>query len=1325
MKIKGQDFTGWFDKEKKVQEGTKVREGTPERGQYDFDIQSRSTEPTTLSVPERSFFRSVIGYVTPKVKSLLKTPVAKKLIEKSSRFPMLAQLSKTLTETPVGKKVKGKLMRLGEALFEPASIEPATVNYLLKEGALDTVEGICNAFKGYEYQLSKSVFKPALVAATKKMENEQWAEYAKAIDPSDGFAALARFGKQTGMTQEAIKASLKTFGIKTAMDAQRIMWWQLNFGQMPELSGLKEDTKIAALLREHYPNVDIEQVLPYMQAMAAGTLTDKDIASAGKLDFWGAHPEGVSDIKAKENRQNLEMLATAERIEKSWINPGEKVMPDTVAQALLTYSLYGVAPRNLKYTAYLTGGAKFLGVMTRNPYARKLATAMLKAGDKLAVRKFDWTKTKQSTAVVDTLWNGIDEMYKNGSIGAAKMYRGLKSIFTTNYGVHKAWTALNDKTQAAFSQKLWEICAWEKANQRTMEYYAKNPALETTLREAVRNPKLIKALPKELQPLANKIRGTTDNLVREFVAAGINAGAIPKRYAKTLMKNIGSYLRVRYPLFRDLSVGEKVTGSTKGMGALELSTMFTKDQLSMFDALPNRVASRVMDTIFKMAGKGAGRLPVYLKKVKGLHGLGKRKNWVAKLYDGAIKGMIGDIKKLQAKEMGLMKWSSLKLTPAEAKLFPRIKAFGDTKRRTSLMDLANMSQDELNYYLTRMMQVTGEKSPKRIMGIFAKAKKHLEGIKTLRAKRTAIESDLYRMRQGTRMEALHRLEKEIQEVIGTEPVIDSFIGQSQQQARKIAEYNLLAGLEQNKELWSKVPKTAADTFEPFVQLPRVKQTYGNLAGKFVRKEIYEDLRGWVEGGQEVQKLAPKYIGYYKSLLTSKRFGAHATNTIGNIFVGNTVLKIPLVEMGTQMKNFRNLWVKQPEKITKMIKDYDLFAGLFTGTELNYKLLNDVGRQFRKVKFRQDTTPFGLLARVPKEIKNFYEGMDKAYTLEDIWFRGAFALALKKKGYPKAEIGKLIQSAVFNYGKVPPLVKWSRKSLLGDLFISYPYLAFRHFTPAFLTHPLKFTMWGHLIRTYNYSTLGSMGQTMEEADRTMIDYGGTGGNPVFPMTLFHGKTVDENTGRMSYMTTNLATRLGMGEEVFRFLGGGIVKPVVTKLAMSNPLHGFWLRMFGRYDPRTGNKLPTPKGLSQWANEGLTTLPQLIMPNDVAVHSANAIKQCIWGIKSAKVHYPMWMDGIRFALGRNILYKTMPDYIHYEHKKELADLNRAVSVEKRYMGGRLQPKEKKEAARQRALALREKQRKLQKAYIEKRGKPGGYIDKQLEKVKSLIERMRGEQ
>ena len=316
------------------------------------------------------------------------------------------------------------------------------------------------------------------------------------------------------------------------------------------------------------------------------------------------------------------------------------------------------------------------------------------------------------------------------------------------------------------------------------------------------------------------------------------------------------------------------------------------------------------------------------------------------------------------------------------------------------------------------------------------------------------------------------------------------------ESRAIATYDLFQDVAKNPK-WA-----SAKPVENWVRISESERipALGDLAGKYVRPDVAEEINGFSRMLTPGQQVYQKWLSLWKFGKVVPRVGTHLRN-IYNDFVFLDFAGLSPVNPKTYpllvdaLKDIR----ASGRVSQKLIKD-GLLETEYAGTEiipLFTRWLSKAGKEGNL---------FNDFADVVKS------GVNKAseiYKMEDQVFKVATAMHWEKKvGWGRAleEVDRWFP----NYREVPKVTKFLRQYPLGAPFFSFKSEALRIAKNAAIHHPLKLAKWAMMPSLITDTSARMIGMSDEEVNKwrnSLPDWAKKGMYAVVPSDKNNPRAID--------------------------------------------------------------------------------------------------------------------------------------------------------------------------------------------------------------------------
>ncbi len=354
-----------------------------------------------------------------------------------------------------------------------------------------------------------------------------------------------------------------------------------------------------------------------------------------------------------------------------------------------------------------------------------------------------------------------------------------------------------------------------------------------------------------------------------------------------------------------------------------------------------------------------------------------------------------------------------------------------------------------------------------------------------------------------------------------------------------------------------------------IEVPKTKRTgtiqftYGELAGKFVPREVYENIFQINEIASGPSK--PLYKGYralnqiWKASKTAWNPTVHVNNMVSNLvlldLVDGSASLLP-----SAVKAFTDQNAGKSVKILEEAGNLGVFANNVVKRELDILDPSKLKPAYYKIDPKKNVfdNAVGVSDFIYKDLilKNKF-GLQKLsdyYALEDSIFRLALYMDRRKKGYSKVQAAQDARKSFIDYNIQAPGINALRA--LPTPFLAYTYRVIPILAETAVVRPWKFAKYAVL--GYMLNNLGEiLGEGSPEAERaamTKEQQGKIGGLPFLPhknikipskdastyvnVTRFvpGGDIFDLNSGTIPLIPQPLQANFGIaGEVLFPMLG----------------------------------------------------------------------------------------------------------------------------------------------------------------------------------------------
>jgi len=349
------------------------------------------------------------------------------------------------------------------------------------------------------------------------------------------------------------------------------------------------------------------------------------------------------------------------------------------------------------------------------------------------------------------------------------------------------------------------------------------------------------------------------------------------------------------------------------------------------------------------------------------------------------------------------------------------------------------------------------------------------------------------------------------------------------------------------EDWVKVPEDALNELIKVSGKPIKK--YGQLAGKYVPKEVYDDLTRIQRLKDDDNQILSGYLAINRVWKKSKT----AWNPV--VHVNNTVSNIILYDLADANYKFMGRGFKELNKGLKNEKDSEIFNlakqyGVFD-VDLVSKELTKQGKEIGDdILSKLSDDALGEIGGAQKYSEGVYKKLankgydmtagklEKFYQMEDQAFRMGLFMDRLSKGMSPAEAAADAKKWFIDYDINAPLINMMRRG--PTPFLSYTYRVVPLLAEAAIRRPWKFAKWS--LGAYLLNEAGNaMGPGTEETERELMRdemKQKLFGMPFLPSTTIKTPFASERKGRDG-------ESIPLYIDVKRFIPGGDVFSVGEK------------------------------------------------------------------------------------------------------------------------------------------------------------------------------------
>ena len=265
-------------------------------------------------------------------------------------------------------------------------------------------------------------------------------------------------------------------------------------------------------------------------------------------------------------------------------------------------------------------------------------------------------------------------------------------------------------------------------------------------------------------------------------------------------------------------------------------------------------------------------------------------------------------------------------------------------------------------------------------------------------------------------------------------------------------------------------------------------TYGSLAGKYIKSELWRDIQGLESMHQRTWW--NEVMTMFKMNKTARNPVVHMNNVMSN-FVLMDMIDVRVTDLFEGLKEYSN-----QGDIFKEALNSGAFGHNFISQEIRDNILVPVLEEVINQEENIHTT-FGEVqgwSRVLSAIDKAYRGYKKAdkwmiqkYQIEDEIFRMATYIRRRSIGDSSSEAAKLAREQFLNYDIRAPWVNAARKTVLP--FISYSYRAIPAIATSIAHRPWKLAKYitvMYMLESLSYMLTGDDDEEKEKEKASMDD-----------------------------------------------------------------------------------------------------------------------------------------------------------------------------------------------------------------------------------------------
>lgn len=242
--------------------------------------------------------------------------------------------------------------------------------------------------------------------------------------------------------------------------------------------------------------------------------------------------------------------------------------------------------------------------------------------------------------------------------------------------------------------------------------------------------------------------------------------------------------------------------------------------------------------------------------------------------------------------------------------------------------------------------------------------------------------------------------------------------------------------------------------------------YGDLDGKYVRNDVWTDLKEVQEWRSELGRVYDKALGAWK-------YGKVVLNpaTQARNFASNMILAyfgdVSPTDVKTYSKAVKALRNKKTNKHFKEAEEWGLYNDTFYSAEIG-KLRDSLK------SVRSDS------GKMKNWIRDAMSLPGEAYQESEKLFKTAVFIKARDSGMSVDKAAKKAEEHLFNYADIPPWVKWGKRWV--SPFLTFTYKALPMYAKTAVRKPWKVAMVGAAMYGMEKYAKSSLGLSNEEAEK---------------------------------------------------------------------------------------------------------------------------------------------------------------------------------------------------------------------------------------------------
>ncbi|MFW5930979.1 MAG: hypothetical protein ACOCQI_04420 [Desulfosalsimonas sp.] len=257
-------------------------------------------------------------------------------------------------------------------------------------------------------------------------------------------------------------------------------------------------------------------------------------------------------------------------------------------------------------------------------------------------------------------------------------------------------------------------------------------------------------------------------------------------------------------------------------------------------------------------------------------------------------------------------------------------------------------------------------------------------------------------------------------------------------------------------------------YEAFKPMPTNTDKLGPLAGMMVDPYIYDDLNQAVEQRSDVLKVYDELLSLWKTGKVVWNPASQSRNMMSGFILAN-MGDLPVWRVDIYAKAASEL--KNKGDIYTELHDRGVLGAEWAGHEIS-TFLGEAERLDSKAgnMYQQSVNLIKKMADVPARS---YQGIEQ-------FFKIALYMHGKERGMSTAGAAAHAEKWAFNYGKIPPAIRWAKRWY--SPFITFTYKAMPRVAEVGVRKPWKMAKYWMLYKAVEEGTRVLRGESEEEVER---------------------------------------------------------------------------------------------------------------------------------------------------------------------------------------------------------------------------------------------------